>query len=511
MFSFIKNIFWSNKEEEFKKIQAEKEYISLYIQENLKYYRNLIIELSWATSEIWDVKVWIEKRLKNLDEIIDNMKQVVSLVLWLSDSSKGPWSIIDWAIISLDNSCGMSNNIIEINRRLVKEILKFSNRMDIHNNDTKKVVTSNLWIKSIADKTNLLALNAAIEAARAWESWRWFAVVADEVRKLAENSKSTVEESEKILNKLISETEELKSIIQKIADEASDWEKVIYLVTDSVKWWLNAAKDSKEWLEIITETASLVDFQLKEVMEYLEKTSEELNDSDKKLSRAYSHLDEVLKICEKSMQLAYNNWIETQDTELFNLVKNKANEIWEIFSNVLKSGKSYNVIEIKNGKEVRNSRTLNERDLLDTQFSLVPWTNPEQFVTKFTWLTDDVTLSIQESVLSSNSRIVFCAPVYKIDWYLPTHNKKFSQKQKTPKTQNDIDWNIANCRNRRKFTDRVWLASSKNINEEVLIQIYIREMGWKKVPMIDASAPIYIDVWWGKKIHWWWFRIGFVL
>ncbi len=64
-------------------------------------------------------------------------------------------------------------------------------------------------ILQISDQTNLLALNAAIEAARAGEAGKGFAVVADEIRKLAEESKTAVNEIQRVTNAVISAVADL--------------------------------------------------------------------------------------------------------------------------------------------------------------------------------------------------------------------------------------------------------------------------------------------------------------
>ncbi|WP_448206852.1 methyl-accepting chemotaxis protein [Azospirillum sp. sgz302134] len=136
--------------------------------------------------------------------------------------------------------------------------------------------------------------------------------------------------------------------------------------------------------------------------------------------------------------------------------------------------------------------------LFSADYEPVPGTDPQQFTTPFTELSDRLLTDLQEKVLLRHRRIAFCAAVDR-NGYLPTHNKKYSE----PQRPDDPDWNNAHCRNRRMFDDATGLAAARN-RQPVLIQTYRREMGGGViVSMKDVAAPIYVK---GK--HWGAFRIG---
>ncbi len=64
-----------------------------------------------------------------------------------------------------------------------------------------------IFIKKIADKTNLLALNANIEAAKAGDAGKGFAVVANEVKTLANQTREATD-------KIVSTMEQLKNFVE---------------------------------------------------------------------------------------------------------------------------------------------------------------------------------------------------------------------------------------------------------------------------------------------------------
>lgn len=73
-------------------------------------------------------------------------------------------------------------------------------------------------IQSITSQTNLLALNASIEAARAGESGRGFAVVAGEIQDLAEQTRSIVENIQKLTGDVTTAVRNLSGFAGQLLD-----------------------------------------------------------------------------------------------------------------------------------------------------------------------------------------------------------------------------------------------------------------------------------------------------
>lgn len=110
------------------------------------------------------------------------------------------------------NLIGISSGIQE----LAAAAFEIQNNEELLNENIKEILVLgdqitkiSLYIKKLADQTNMLGLNAAIEASRAGEMGRGFAVVADEVRKLSENSKETAPKIKDITDKIKNRVEEL--------------------------------------------------------------------------------------------------------------------------------------------------------------------------------------------------------------------------------------------------------------------------------------------------------------
>jgi methyl-accepting chemotaxis protein len=144
---------------------------------------------------------------------------------------------------------------------------------------------------------------------------------------------------------------------------------------------------------------------------------------------------------------------------------------------------------------------LTQEDLFDNDYIAIEGTDPLQHRTRFLADLEDVLPPIQEALLASDPRMVFCAAVDR-NGYLPVHNRKYSLPQRPGETA----WNTAHSRNRRVFDDRAGLAAARNVRPYI-IQVYPRDMGnGLTIMMREIDAPIRVC---GK--HWGGFRSAYTL
>jgi methyl-accepting chemotaxis protein len=203
-----------------------------------------------------------------------------------------------------------------------------------------------------------------------------------------------------------------------------------------------------------------------------------VNQSALGLHLAFNNLDEATR-ARLEEKLAS---IRSDNTEFIERAITTANNIARLF------------------EEAVTQRRISIDDLFDNDYIRIPDTAPTQYTTRFLKLTEELLPAIQEPLLASDKRMVFCAAVDR-NGYLPVHNTLYSK----PQRRGELVWNTANSRNRRIFDDRAGLSAGRVVRP-YLIQNYPRDMGDRVVMMWEIGAPIRV---FGKQ--WGGFRTAYTL
>jgi methyl-accepting chemotaxis protein len=168
---------------------------------------------------------------------------------------------------------------------------------------TKKIGDASSLITDIASQTNLLSLNASIEAARAGEAGRGFAVVADEIRQLAEQSASSAQTINQMIEELLAsaaDATEQSKLVRQYVDEQKDsvnkTKESFTAIVENIQTVNDGVKDLQEVNEKlgygVSNIGNLVD-SLSAASEENAATAEELSATTSTVAQAVRELEDV--------------------------------------------------------------------------------------------------------------------------------------------------------------------------------------------------------------------------
>ncbi|KRE00392.1 hypothetical protein ASE63_10045 [Bosea sp. Root381] len=449
-------------------------------------FGKLGLEITDISGRIGDVTRQLEGQAQGLHRVVTAVDQVARANRSIQQAAEGAQTTASVVKVGLERVTGavkLGLNAAQSDiEALSQGAQSISEALAQAVADAHQVRASSDAIQSIAREIQLLSINAGVEAARSGAAGRGFAVIAAAVKHLAEQTREATVLSARQLDALVKSVDLLASRSDENAStarRASEESRSISHQLGELDSFGRSVVDLIRDIDAISNPTRENAVAFAKAGEDLKELVEGVDQSSENLERATQRSDSLVAISEGILGAIAASGVRTAQSELIATAIETAATIGGLFEQALERGE------------------LSLADLFDERYQPTPGTDPVQYLTRFVPLCDRVLPPIQEALLASNRRIVFCAAVDR-NGLLPTHNRKYSQPQGP-----DPVWNNANCRNRRIFDDRTGLAAARN-RKPFLLQTYRRDMGGGAfLVMEDLSAPIMVN---GR--HWGGFRFG---
>ena len=180
---------------------------------------------------------------------------------------------------------------MEENKSASNKATEAINQLSVVNGDIVSIIDV---IEAISSQTNLLALNASIEAARAGEAGRGFSVVAEEIRKLAEQTMSS--------------TNQINQIIQQVKDSVSFAVNQMDLSKSTVNAQEEALLESVASFENISKAVDIINANVNTTAYKAYNVNKDANNASRQMNEvakiAADTSDRMTKVSEISIKQA---------------------------------------------------------------------------------------------------------------------------------------------------------------------------------------------------------------
>ena len=448
--------------------------------ELLKKLDKVSLEMAEVAGSVSEITRFVNDQQQLFDQLRELVEKLTSDIGNIEQAGRDTNEAAAQAADQSSRSLTAAGQAVSAIRQLVDSVGGMGDRLGSLDSSLDAVRHTSRTIQTIARQTNMLALNATIEAARAGEAGKGFAVVATEVKSLSNQTDQATKQIDGTVGQLSANIGELVSSSTASLAVADEVDQGVGIITGALEGFRDSLSTVENKVGSIAEATSDSLSHCRTVLDRIGHFTAGVRETADRLRSVDQRVQSCLEHSEGLMNVLAGSALETSDGTMLKQLSQAARAVTAALEEAVSSGR------------------IGFEALFDETYRPITGSNPEQVMTAFTELTDALLPPIQEPMLVTDPRIVFCAAVDR-NGYLPTHNAKFSQKQGA-----DPVWNNANCRNRRIFNDRTGLRAARN-REPFLLQTYRRDMGGGTFAMMkDLSMPIIL-----RGRHWGGLRLAY--
>ena len=208
----------------------------------------------------------VEKQSMGMNEISGNITDI-------ADSSHATKAVTENVSDVSHTAKANLNELLKANAYTTTSAENVITSISSVSDAVQQITTAAQMIMDISDQTNLLSLNASIEAARAGEAGRGFAVVAGEIQKLAEQSNSSAQQIQSIIEEITTKTEECTKIAGQIQDAVGKEAEALRGVSHSFEDVDSNIAEATDAVNKITDIVSTTEHSKVSVMDSISELS----------------------------------------------------------------------------------------------------------------------------------------------------------------------------------------------------------------------------------------------
>ena len=429
--------------------------------------------LSIECSDVSGYVSGVSRRISDNLQILGALEDVTSRLLGdqarVADSTDEAHMLAEQAREKLEQGRTAIEDTIRVFQGLTNLVVQLGDRMAGFAGAMNGVQNVSASIETIANKTNMLALNATIEAARAGEAGRSFAVVAAEVKKLAHDTRTATSEIGATVASLAREAEAVTSEIKAGVETSRVAQSSFSKISDTVRDVADLVGMVDRQTDGIAQSTNLIQQSVDRMKSGLDAFAADARANGGQLTEVHERLGRLELLSNEMLDKLASSGVAIDDTPFIRKSQACAREIKALIEDGIARSE------------------ISEDDVFDTDYRVMPGTDPVQYEVRFCAFADRHIRPILDRIMASESRLIASA-ITDINGYLPTHITERSQPQSA-----DPAWNAQYCRNRRNFIDDITrraLASTK----EAMLATYGMDLGnGRYLPVKNVFVPLLIN------------------